>query len=119
MDFAWSTPDLKSRGLYAYTNPNRSCKDFTLTSLPCSAVHAATAAWAAAIVVMHVTPRPTAAERILRSSDRLTRPLGVLMISATWPFCSRSSRFGRPVLILLISRHFTPAACSIFSVPDV
>src|SRR5262245_40440530 len=57
---------------------NLSWIDFTRTSLPCRAVQAATAAWAAEIVVMQVTPRATAAERIFRSSKRLMRPLGVL-----------------------------------------
>ena len=61
---------------------NHSCSGFTVSS-PCrSAWHAPTAAWAAASVVMHVTPCATAAARILPSSVRAPLPLGVLMISA-------------------------------------
>src|SRR5262249_57022485 len=74
---------LPPRQLHA---PKRSCSGSTVSSPLRRAPHASTAACAAARVVMQVTPCITAAARILPSSVRIPRPLGVLMITATWPF---------------------------------
>src|SRR5437879_263469 len=97
----------------------QSWSGLTLISRCRRAAHASTAAWAAASVVMHVTPWATAAARILPSSVRAPLPLGVLMTRATSSFFIRSIRLGRPSWILGMTSTTMPAARSALAVPPV
>ena len=78
------------------------------------AAHASTAAWAAASVVIHVTPWATAAARILPSSVRAPLPLGVLMTRATSSFFSTYPKliWGYLPSIEVQARQYSSYVCS-------